>query len=189
MTRTGPVPTTLALRLATPADALRVHALLAAAGDALAAEGFTNWIPAYPWENVERDVVERAVYLVSASAEGMGTTDVGTFMLGPEPHRPYDAMAWAEPEAPAFYLNRMAIAPAWHGRGLGSWCLAEIARLAREVGARAVRCDVYEPNMRTRAFYERAGFVARGTREYGGRTFVCYELVLAPPATLPLSGA
>ena len=182
MSVSRPVPTTLAVHLATPADAPRVHAILAAAGDALAAEGFTNWIPAYPLENVERDVVERAVYLVTASAEGLPTADVGTFMLGPEPHRPYKAMAWAAPDAPAFYLNRMAIAPAWHGRGLGSWCLAEIARLARGAGARAVRCDVYEPNARTRAFYERAGFVARGTRSHSERTFVCYELVVTTPA-------
>ena len=179
MSHSGPVPTTLGVHLASPADARRVHALLAAAGEALAAEGFTNWIPAYPLERVEQDVVERAVYLVTASAAGVPTTDIGTFMLGPEPHRPYEpVMPWAEPGAPALYLNRMAIAPAWHARGLGSWCLAEIARLARESGARAVRCDVYEPNARTRAFYERGGFAARGTRSYGGRTFVCYELVL-----------
>ena len=171
-----------ATHLATPADAPIVHGILAEAGDALAADGFTNWIPAYPLENVERDGVERAVYLVAMTEEGATAGSVGiwvgTFMLGPEPHRPYESMAWAEPDAPAFYLNRMAIVPAWHGRGVGSWCLAEMSRLAREAGARALRCDVYEPNLRTRAFYERGGFVARGTRSYGGRTFVCYELML-----------
>lgn len=177
-----PARPALATHLATPDDAPTVHGILAEAGNALAAEGFTNWIPPYPLENVARDVVERAVYLVAMAEEGATAgsagTWVGTFMLGPEPHRPYVAMAWAEPDAPALYLNRMAIAPAWHGHGVGSWCLAEIARLARRAGARAVRCDVFEPNVRTRAFYERAGFVARGTRSHGGRTFVCYELVL-----------
>ena len=176
---------TLATRRATPRDAARVHALLAEAGDALAAQGFTNWIPAYPLEYVRRDVVERAVYLVEARAPesrpaGAPAAAVGTFMLGAHPHRPYEAMPWAEPDAPAQYLNRMAIAPGWHGRGVGSWCLGEAARLARAAGARALRCDVYQPNARTRAFYERGGFAARGTRSYGGRTFVCYELVLSP---------
>ena len=174
-------PPPLATRRATPRDAVRVHALLAAAGDALAAHGFTNWIPAYPLEYVRRDIVERAVYVVESRTPGAtGTTAVGVFMLGAQPHRPYEAMPWAEPDAPAQYLNRMAIAPAWHGRGIGSWCLGEAARLARAAGARALRCDVYEPNARTRAFYERGGFVARGTRSYGGRTFVSYELVLSP---------
>ena len=171
-------PPALATRRATPADAAQVHALLAAAGDALAAEGFTNWIPPYPLENVVRDVVERAVYLVETRVPGVSPEVVGTFMLGPRPHRPYAAMTWAAPDEPAQYLNRMAIAPAWHGRGVGSWCLAEMVRLAREAGAGALRCDVYEPNLRTRSFYERDGFVARGTREYGGRTFVCYERVV-----------
>src|SRR5689334_20951251 len=138
MDRSRPVPTTLAIHLATPADAPTVHAILAAAGDALAAEGFTNWIPPYPLENVARDVVERAVYLVRATAAGLAPAEVATFMLGPEPHRPYEGMAWAEPDAPALYLNRLAVAPAWHGQGLGSWCLAEIARLTRDAGARAV---------------------------------------------------
>ena len=172
----------LATRRATPADAARVHALLAAAGDALAAEGFTNWVPPYPLDNVARDVVERAVYLVEARPPGGSPAVVGTFMLGPRPHRPYEGMRWAAPDEPALYLNRMAVAPAWHSRGIGSWCLAEMARLAREAGAGAIRCDVYEPNPRTRAFYERGGFVARGTREYGGRTFVCYERVMADDA-------
>jgi GNAT superfamily N-acetyltransferase len=174
-------PLALVTRRATPVDAARVHALLAAAGDALAARGFTNWIPAYPLANVERDVVERAVYLVEhrgGAAPVAAPVVVGTFMLGPRPHRPYTGMSWAAADEPAQYLNRMAIAPAWHGHGIGSWCLAEMVRLAREAGAGAVRCDVYEPNLRTRAFYERGGFVARGTRSYGGRTFVCYERVL-----------
>lgn len=180
----------LATRRATPRDAARVHALLAEAGDALAAQGFTNWIPAYPLEYVRRDVVERAVYLVESRPPGAPAAAVGTFMLGPQPHRPYEAtMGWAEPDAPAQYLNRMAIAPSLHGRGLGSWCLAEAARLARAAGARALRCDVYQPNARTRAFYERGGFVERGTRSYGGRTFTCYELILIPPATGAGAGA
>ena len=178
----------LATRRATPRDAARVHTVLAEAGDALAAQGFTNWIPAYPLVNVRRDIVERAVYVVEARVPeargarapdtGVPAATVGVFMLGPQPHRPYEAMAWAEPDASAQYLNRMAIAPAWHGRGIGSWCLDEAVRLARATGARALRCDVYEPNARVRAFYERAGFVARGTRTHGGRTFVCYERAL-----------
>ena len=174
------LPPALATRRATPADAATVHALLAAAGDALAAQGFTNWIPAYPLTKVEADIVERAVYLVEATDAHGVVTDIGTFMLGPRPHRLYAGIAWAVPDEPAQYINRMAIAPEWHGRGLGSWCLREMTRLARKAGARALRCDVYEPNLRTRAFYERGGFVARGTRAYTGRTFVCYELVLDP---------
>jgi ribosomal protein S18 acetylase RimI-like enzyme len=170
----APVPP-LALRRAGPIDVAVVHALLAAAGEALRARGFGNWTPPYPAERIAVDVVTRDVWL----AETGDGEPVATFMLGAEPHRAYAAMAWARPDAPARYVNRVAVHPAHEGRGIGGWCLAEAARLAREGGAAALRCDVLRENARLCRFYERNGFVARGTREHSGWTFTCYERELS----------
>lgn len=155
-------------------DAETVHALLAAAGSHLAAQGFRNWEPPYPLERIRHDVVTREVYLVKR--DGVA---VATFMLGPEPHRPYDPSPW-EAGVPALYLNRIAVAPEAQGHGLGAWCLREIATIAGARGARAVRCDVLTANERLRRLYERHGYVARGARSHSGWAFTCYEMRLLP---------
>jgi ribosomal protein S18 acetylase RimI-like enzyme len=170
-------PPVLTLRRAGAADVDTLHELMAAAAHHLAAQGFANWLPPYPRARIAADVVERAVYVVEA-ASGDAATPVATFMLGAAPHRPYDAMAWAGPDAPAQYLNRLAVHPAWQGRGVGAWCLAQMQRLAREAGATALRCDVLRANARLCRLYERHGFVARATRDHSGWTFTCYERVL-----------
>lgn len=164
------------LRRAVRADAPAVQALLAAAGEALARQGFANWLPPYPLERLARDVDERDVYVVhSADAEV-----AATFTLAPTAARPYQPAPWPDADLPAQYLNRLAVAPALQGRGLGSWCLREIERLARAAGARAIRCDVLAANAVLRRFYERHGYVARGKRSHSGWTFACYERLLDP---------
>jgi len=165
----------LALRRAGTADAARVTALLAAAGAALVTQGFRNWERAYPLELVLRDIERRAVFL------GIDGDDaVATFTLGHAPVIPYVPPPWPDAALAAVYLNRMAVLPARQETGVGGWCLAEIDREARALGAAAVRCDVLADNHRACRFYERAGYVSWGTREHSGWTFRCCERRLAP---------
>ena len=159
---------------ATDDDAPTVHALLAAAGAHLATQGFRNWIPPYKLDRVRRDVATREVYLVLRDE-----VPVATFMLGPAPQRPYDPWPWPS-DAPALYLNRIAVAPEVQGQGVATWCLEAIATRAVVCGARVVRCDVLSANPRLRRWYERHGYVARGERAHSGWTFTCYELALPP---------
>lgn len=162
---------TPALARATAADAEAVHALLAAAGRYLATQGYHNWQPPYPLERVRADIATREVYLVRD-----GVVPVASFMLGREPVRPYDHAFWED--RPALYLNRIAVAPDAQGRGVGAWCLRVVAARARELGVRAVRCDVLAANTRLRRLYERHGYAARGEREHSGWRFTCYEMLL-----------
>jgi GNAT superfamily N-acetyltransferase len=165
----------LALRRAGPADAATITALLAAAGAALVTQGFRNWESAYPLERVQRDIEERAVFLVTDGGES-----VGTFTLGRAPVIPYVPPPWPDAAASAAYLNRMAILPSRQGSGLGRWCLAELDREARALGTSAVRCDVVADNGRLCRFYEGHGYRAWGTREHSGWLFRCYERRLVP---------
>jgi ribosomal protein S18 acetylase RimI-like enzyme len=87
---------------------------------------------------------------------------------------------WADVDAPAAYLNRLAVAPALQGHGIGAACLDAVATRARGLGARAVRCDVLAANAPLRRFYERYGYRLRGTRSHSGWTFACYERTLDP---------
>ena len=165
----------VALRRATQADAAPVTALLAAAGAALAAQGFRNWEQPYPLAQVKRDIEERALCVVSD-----GNELVATFTLGPAPVLPYEPAPWPDLALAAAYLNRMAVLPARQGTGLGRWCLAEVDREAATLGAAAVRCDVLAGNRRACRFYEGHGYRACGTREHSGWQFCCYERRLAP---------
>jgi GNAT superfamily N-acetyltransferase len=152
----APLPD-LAIRVATPADAGAVHALLAAAGRALAAQGYRNWESPYSLDHILRAIGEGALYV--AHADG---ALVGTHMLRATPVIAYVPSPWADDAAPARYLNRMAVTPAWQGQGIGGRLLAHVEEQARGAGARVVRCDVLAANRRLRDFYERAGYRACG---------------------------
>ena len=169
---------------ACPADAEAVYELLAAAGRRLAMEGFHNWDPPYPRQRVAADIDEGAVFVVRSgplSDLGAGAL-VATYALRAAPVRAYAPAPWADPDAPARYLNRLAVGPRVQGRGVGGWCLAHVATQAATEGARAVRCDVLAANVGLRRFYERAGYRVCGTRTHSGWEFACYEHRLERPA-------
>ena len=170
-------PPTLAWRLVSPAEVEAVAALLAAAGAALAGQGFRNWAAPYPAERLRADLRERQVV-----AGWDGTALRACFLLGATAPVPYGDLQWPAGAVPAAYLNRMAVAPAHQGRGLGAECLTEVHRRAAALGARVVRCDVLRANQRLQAFYARHGYVRAGARAHSGWEFACYERVLGEGA-------
>ena len=189
----------LELRRAAVEDALPLRELVAAAGQAMAKQGFRNWLVPTPVERFVEDIATREVYFVAApfgvrpqlenpnwgltpNAPNAGgryeTRPIATFTLGETPRRPYVPEPWLDPAAPAVYLNRLAVDPPLQGAGIGGWCLEQIERLARERGARVIRCDVLTANARLRRLYERFGYEARGERSHSGWDFTCYERVI-----------
>ena len=96
------------------------------------------------------------------------------------PVHPYDPAIWARPDAPATYVNRLAVMPAHQGRRLGAACMRWIERRAAAEGTTAVRLDALAANTRLLAFYRRLGYTERGRRTHDGFEFACLERVLAP---------
>jgi ribosomal protein S18 acetylase RimI-like enzyme len=182
----------LALRRATAGDVPRLHEMVAAAGRAMAEQGFNNWLSPDPTERFVEDIATREVYVVVAAPpikprKGVrpyfdfskwGLTPFATFTLGTTPRRRYSPEPWLDPRTPAFYLSRLAVDPASQGQGIGGCCLEQIERLARERGVRAVRCDVLTANVRLCRLYERFGYEARGKRSHSGWGFSCFERVI-----------
>ena len=163
----------LTLRRATIDDAPRLREVVAAAGRAMAEQGFSNWLSPEVTERFVEDIATREVYVVSD-----GRLAVATFTLGGAARRPYSPELWLDPGAPALDLNRLAVDPARQGGGIGGWCLEQIERLARERGVRAVRCDVLTANARLCRLYERFSYKPRGERSHSGWSFTCYERVI-----------
>jgi ribosomal protein S18 acetylase RimI-like enzyme len=164
--------TTLVHRPARPEDAAAIHALLAAAGEALGRQGFRNWLSPYPVDRIRSDIRDREVFVVEDRSEL-----VATYTLGGEGIPPYEPAPWPVTTLQARYLNRLAVHPNRQGEGLGSWCLARIAEHCRTSGVAAVRCDVLAANGELCAFYERHGYVERGRRSRSGFEFASYELL------------
>lgn len=165
----------LLTRRAIDRDAEAVHALLVAAGEELARQGYLNWTPPFSPDRVRADIRDREIYVVHD-----GAALVATYMLGGVPPRPYSPEPWPTPSLTALYLNRLAVDPRRQREGVGGWCLRDVEHRARSAGALAIRCDVLEANRRLRAFYERHGYIKRGSRSHSGFQFTSYELLLAP---------
>lgn len=68
-------------------------------------------------------------------------------------------------EENAFLFQKLATAPSFSGSGIGSFCITEIERLARECGCSEVICEVYDKSEHAIRFYEHRGYTVYGTAE------------------------
>ncbi len=150
------------------------HAILVAAGRALAAAGFPNWDPPYPLAKMRAEAVSRQIWLVEDRGRAVGTYTITTR----PPHR-YPATRFAR-GVRALYLNRLAVVPARWGGGVGASLMRRVEAHAHELGARAVRFDAFRDNPPLRAFYRRLGYRERGPFRVGTIPVVCFEKELVP---------
>lgn len=62
-------------------------------------------------------------------------------------------------------FQKLATAPVFSGGGIGSYCMTEIERLAKEHGCTAVICEVYDKSNHAQNFYEHRGYSVYGATE------------------------
>ncbi|MBE6947770.1 MAG: GNAT family N-acetyltransferase [Ruminococcaceae bacterium] len=62
-------------------------------------------------------------------------------------------------------FQKLATDPACSGKGIGSYCMTEIERLAKEAGCTEVACEVYDKSEHAKTFYLRRGYVVCGATE------------------------
>jgi ribosomal protein S18 acetylase RimI-like enzyme len=87
------------------------------------------------------------------------------------------------PPAGAFYVDALAVEPAWRRRGVAAALLEDAAARARGAGLAGIALDTGLDNTSAQALYERTGFQSREVRRVasaameravGGRGFVAY---------------
>jgi GNAT superfamily N-acetyltransferase len=157
-----------------PADVEVAHALVAACGRALRDRlGLRHWDPPYPRDRMLEEATTREVWLVRD-----GAAAIATFTVGADPIPKYPAAVF-DPKVPSIYLNRLAVAPARWGHGIGAFCMREVDARARAVGAHAVRFDAAAAHQRLIAFYRRLGYVERGPFVVGVVDVICFEKRIA----------
>ncbi len=168
-------------RRAAPEQAEAIHALLVACGRHMTEQGVRNWDPppATP-ASIRAEIVGEIVLVAFEPTSALGGTAPvrSTPTHGYEPDVTEGRVAWGLPAAPARYLNRLAVQPAWQGTGLGARLLAAAEVEARAVGAAALRFDVLAANEPVIRWYERRGCSVRGRRRHSGLDFVVMEKLL-----------
>ncbi len=142
--------------------------------------GLSHWIPPYPLEALHRSTQERQVYAVFLEDRLVATFTVGTQI--PLHYQKISAIweLWGRSRTSALYVNRLAVLPAWQGRGIGRWCMQSIERLAVAQGCEVIRLDAYGKHLGLLSFYTKLGYVPQGhfffvLQPYGETEAVCFE--------------
>jgi GNAT superfamily N-acetyltransferase len=106
-----------------------------------------------------------------------GRSMVATFRLGTRKPWAIDKSYFTEIKTP-LYLTDMAVLPETQRKGVGRRCVKEIARLAREWPAGAVRLDAYDSEAGAGGFYQKCGFDRVGSVTYRGVPLIYYEMLI-----------
>jgi ribosomal protein S18 acetylase RimI-like enzyme len=150
------------VRRADEADLAGVQRLLSEAAGRLRARGIDQWPDPFPMERI-RTGFERGIVLVVRDGERLVATQSVAF----------DDPLWADRPGDALYAHRLAVAPGY--RGLGAAVLSGTELMAEQLECTRIRLDCVATNQRLRAYYEAAGYEARGERSGPGWTVALYE--------------
>lgn len=145
------------VRITSPEEVCAAQEIIRLCGEAVRDRfGLEHWIPPYPLERLQQDAFQKAVYAVEEDGARIGTFIIGTQGID---YLPDDF--WADPAATALYLSKLAIRPDRQGRGLGTWCMAQVEALATAQGCTAIRFDAIAAHTKLCDFYVRLGYVER----------------------------
>ncbi len=161
-------------RLAQLADAKDVRALQAAAAEKLTDEfGPGFWSSVRTLQTLRKHIEKERIHLARENGQTCGSFTLNQTKIG------FYRKAWFQkPDDPALYLTDMAIHPDHQRRGLGRAVMAEIERLARKAGCKAVRFDAYDGDVGAGPFYEKCGYSEVHRGPVGATKLVYFEKVL-----------
>lgn len=115
--------------------------------DDMAKQGLVHWIPYYELKKIEEDIIKKEVYLVK-----INNSVVGNFIV-----------TYNENEN-VIYLGKLAIAPQYSGKGIGSKCLSYVEEYAKRKNAKSINLDVYEKSVSAIRFYKKNGYKIIGEK-------------------------
>jgi GNAT superfamily N-acetyltransferase len=110
-----------------------------------------------------------------------GNSIVGTLKIATRKPWAID-VSWFTPRQRPWYLTNMAVDPAHQGKGIGTRCVLEAVRLAKEWDGEVVRLDAYDAVAGAGPFYEKCGFTEVARVAYKLTPLIYYELVFDPTA-------
>ena len=161
------------LRRAKLEDVVAVMALVKRVVPLMRASGNLQWDDAYPNPEVfNRDVAQGQLWL--AELEG-GLAGIAAITTDQEAE--YAEVGWDLSET-AIVVHRLAVDPAFQGRGVAAALMAQAEVEARDRGIAVLRLDTNTRNEATRRLFPKLGYVFAGEIGLGfrpGLRFRCYE--------------
>ena len=62
----------------------------------------------------------------------------------------------------SYLFQKLATLPEFAGKGIGTFCLNEIERLAKSENCKEIICEVYDKSEHAKTFYEHKGYLSYG---------------------------
>ena len=118
-----------------------------------------------------RALAKQCCYFCVALSSG----ELAGFMMALQPGQPYQSpnYRWFSEHYRNFvYVDRIAVSPSFKGRGIGRALYADVERLALQVSAPVLTCEVnlIPPNEASMAFHKKLGFAQVGEQDTEGGT-------------------
>ena len=163
------------LKVATPADASAIWAILSAAIQRRKTEGSNQWQDGYPdIDTIRLDIVDRKGYLLLCNDEVCGYMAV---VLDGEPA--YDDIegCWLS-NRPYTTVHRMAVSSQAKGKGLGYTMLLKVEEISLANSIYSIRVDTNYDNTAMLHIFEKLGYVYCGEVYYRGNPRKAFEKLL-----------
>ena len=163
----------ISLRRATPADLPAILTLIRQVVPLMRAAGNRQWSADYPNEAVFRQDLDQQQLWVAEVAGQLAGVAALTRDQDPE----YAQADW-DATAPALVTHRLAVAPAFRGRGVAAALLGQAEEVARTHGLRVLRVDTNSANAATQRLFPKLGYRFAGEITLAfrpGLRFWCYE--------------
>jgi ribosomal protein S18 acetylase RimI-like enzyme len=161
------------VRQGTAQDVPAVMALVRRVVPLMRACGNLQWDDSYPNSAVfERDVELEQMWVVEIDSEIAGVAAITTDQ---EPE--YANVGWDISE-PAIVVHRVAVDPAFRGKGIAAALMLQAESVARSRGIGVLRVDTNTQNAATQKLFAKLGYTLSGETELGfrvGLRFLCYE--------------
>jgi len=178
----------MSLRLATSADIPAIMRIVRAVVPLMRAVGNLQWDDVYPHQAVfEADIAHSDLWVAEFGSE-FEMTIAGVAALTADQSPEYLQAGW-DITLPAVVVHRLAVDPAFQGKGIGVALLHQAEAVARErippPATPRVRVDTNTHNQTTQRLLPKLGYALSG--EIGldfrpGLRFLCYEKILGESA-------
>ncbi len=143
-------------------------------------KGIYQWNEHYPSREAFMADLKRGELWVMTSEERL----IGTVVLSKVMDDEYRAVKWLSASVDNRYVHRLAVLPAYQGRGYARQLMDFAESRARDEGATSIRLDTFSQNKRNQRFYEQRGYTRLGSVYFPHQSpdpFYCYELLLSSP--------
>jgi GNAT superfamily N-acetyltransferase len=165
------------LRFASLSDIPAIMAVVRRVVPLMRASGNLQWDENYPNPAVfERDIALNQLWLAEIDGQIAGVAAITTDQ-DPE----YAQVGWDITEL-AIVIHRVAVDPAFQGRGVAAGLMVKAEEVARSRGIAALRVDTNTNNQVTRRLFPKLGYKLAGEISLAfrpGLRFLCYEKRLA----------